>query len=1017
MRAQRDGDRRELADRRAGRDRARGHREARRLPALARRRQLHLPRLPRLRAIVQEDGEVAARRRCPGPGWGSCASRSARTTARRGLRRAAARRARAARRALPAEPHEGQLARHRPPPRLPRLRRRQALRRGRERGRRAALPRPLHARRLPRQPARHPDPAPQGRRDPRRAPRSRPAATTRRRCIQILETYPRDELIQTSVDELFEIAMGILHLGERQRVRLFVRARRLRPLPLLPVFVPRDRFNTEQPAAHRAHPARGLRRAEHRLHHARLRVGARAPALHAPRRARADAASPTPPRSRRGSSRPPARGPTTWRRRWSRSTARSAGNALCRRYGDAFPPAYRADWVARSAVADIARIESLRRGRRSALSLYRPLEARARRAARQGLSARARRWRSPTCCRCSRTWASRSPTSGRTSSSRATAPPAWIYDFGLHLRRASSSADAGPRAPSRTPSSAPGAARSRTTATTASSCAAGLTWREVTVLRAVGALPAPGRHDVQRPLRRAGARRPPRRRGHADRAVPARASTPRAPTSARPTSAVARDRARRSTTSRASTRTASCAASSPSCRRCCAPTTSSPADDGRSPTCRSSSTRRSSPGCRCRARSSRSSSTRRASRACTCAAAGSRAAGCAGRTGARTSAPRSSGLMKAQMVKNAVIVPVGRQGRLRRQAPAAAATARTCSTRSWPATGRSSAACSTSPTTSSDGEVVPPPRGRAPRRRRPLPRRRRRQGHGDASPTSPTRSPREYGFWLGDAFASGGSSGYDHKAMGITARGAWESVKRHFRELGHDIQTEDFTVVGVGDMSGDVFGNGMLLSHHIRLVAAFDHRHVFLDPDPDPARELRRAAAPVRAAALVVGRLRPALISEGGGVFPRTREVDPAVRRRSRDVAGHRGRGADAERADPRDAARAGRPALERRHRHLREGERRDARRRRRQGQRRACASTRASCAAAWSARAATSASPSARGSSTRSAAGAINTDAIDNSAGVDCSDHEVNIKILLDAAVADGRPDRQAAQRAARRR
>ena len=92
-----------------------------------------------------------------------------------------------------------------------------------------------------------------------------------------------------------------------------------------------------------------------------------------------------------------------------------------------------------------------------------------------------------------------------------------------------------------------------------------------------------------------------------------------------------------------------------------------------------------------------------------------------------------------------------------------------------------------------------------------------------------------YGFWLGDAFASGGSVGYDHKAMAITARGAWESVKHHFRELGVDTQSEDFTVIGVGDMSGDVFGNGMLLSEHIRLVAAFDHRHIFLDPDPDAA--------------------------------------------------------------------------------------------------------------------------------------------------------------------------------------
>src|SRR5205814_2899516 len=96
------------------------------------------------------------------------------------------------------------------------------------------------------------------------------------------------------------------------------------------------------------------------------------------------------------------------------------------------------------------------------------------------------------------------------------------------------------------------------------------------------------------------------------------------------------------------------------------------------------------------------------------------------------------------------------------------------------------------------------------------------------------------GFWLGDAFASGGSRGYDHKAMGITSRGAWELIKRHFRELGRDIQTSDFTVVGVGDMSGDVFGNGMLQSRHTRLLAAFNHLHIFVDPDPYPAAGLDR---------------------------------------------------------------------------------------------------------------------------------------------------------------------------------
>src|SRR5690606_36271560 len=94
----------------------------------------------------------------------------------------------------------------------------------------------------------------------------------------------------------------------------------------------------------------------------------------------------------------------------------------------------------------------------------------------------------------------------------------------------------------------------------------------------------------------------------------------------------------------------------------------------------------------------------------------------------------------------------------------------------------------------------------------------------------------EYGFWLGDAFASGGSNGYDHKDVGITARGAWECVRRHFREMGRDTQTQPLTVVGIGDMSGDVFGNGMLRSRQIRLIAAFDHRHIFVDPDPDPER-------------------------------------------------------------------------------------------------------------------------------------------------------------------------------------
>jgi glutamate dehydrogenase len=125
-------------------------------------------------------------------------------------------------------------------------------------------------------------------------------------------------------------------------------------------------------------------------------------------------------------------------------------------------------------------------------------------------------------------------------------------------------------------------------------------------------------------------------------------------------------------------------------------------------------------------------------------------------------------------------------------------------------------------------------------------------------------------FWLGDAFASGGSAGYDHKAMGITARGAWESVRRHFREMGVDPQSTDFTCVGIGDMSGDVFGNGMLLSKHIQLVAAFDHRHVFIDPRPDPARSWEERARLFALSRSNWADYDPTLISEGGGVFPRS---------------------------------------------------------------------------------------------------------------------------------------------------
>ena len=279
------------------------------------------------------------------------------------------------------------------------------------------------------------------------------------------------------------------------------------------------------------------------------------------------------------------------------------------------------------------------------------------------------------------------------------------------------------------------------------------------------------------------------------------------------------------------------------------------------------------------------------------------------------------------------------------------------------------------------------------------------------SPTSPTRSPRSTASGSDDAFASGGSAGYDHKKMGITARGAWESVKRHFRELGVDTQRADFTVVGIGDMSGDVFGNGMLLSPP---HPAGRRRSTTgtCSSTPIPTRtvgfaERERLFALPRSS---LGRLRPAKISDGRRRLAAHAPRRSRCRREVRAGPGRRGRARSAaRRADQRDPQGAGRPALERRHRHLREGGR--ARRHADVGDRANDAirvERRATCAARSWARAATSASPSSAASSTPLRGGRINTDFIDNSAGVDCSDHEVNIKILLDGVVDDGEMTRK---------
>ncbi len=237
------------------------------------------------------------------------------------------------------------------------------------------------------------------------------------------------------------------------------------------------------------------------------------------------------------------------------------------------------------------------------------------------------------------------------------------------------------------------------------------------------------------------------------------------------------------------------------------------------------------------------------------------------------------GLLKAQMVKNAVIVPTGAKGGF--VLKHAIEDPQALEGRRGPASTRpSSAACSTSPTTSSTAAVVHPPSVVVADEDDPYLVVAADKGTATFSDTANAISA-EYGFWLGDAFASGGSTGYDHKELGITARGAWESVKRHFREIGTDVMNEPFTVVGIGDMSGDVFGNGMLYSDQICLVAAFDHRHVFVDPAPNPAVGFAERTRLFELAGSSWDDYDRSKISEGGGVWPRSAksiEISPETR-------------------------------------------------------------------------------------------------------------------------------------------
>jgi glutamate dehydrogenase len=360
------------------------------------------------------------------------------------------------------------------------------------------------------------------------------------------------------------------------------------------------------------------------------------------------------------------------------------------------------------------------------------------------------------------------------------------------------------------------------------------------------------------------------------------------------------------------------------------------------------------------------------------------------------------GLVKAQEVKNAVIVPSGAKGGfVCKQLPdpsdreAYQAEVLACY--------KTFIAGMLDVTDNIEGDQVTPPAGVV-RRDRDDPYLVVAADKGTATFSDTANAvATSYGFWLGDAFASGGSEGYDHKKMGITARGAWESVKWHFAALGLNPATDDFTAAGVGDMSGDVFGNGMLLSEHIRLVAAFDHRHVFVDPAPDPAAsfaERQRLFALPRSSWADYD---PALISDGGGVWPRTVKSVP-VSPQARNALGLDATVAALSPDELISAILAAPVDL------LWNGG----------------IGTYVKASTETHADAGDRSNDAVRIDATRLRArvigeggnlgltqaariqyslggGLMNTDFIDNSAGVDTSDHEVNIKILLADAIRDG--------------
>ena len=855
--------------------------------------------------------------------------------------------------------------------------------------------------------------------------------------LNILETFPRDELFQIADEQLFEVAMGILRLEERRRVRLFLWKERYERFVSALVYVPRDRYTTAtrtriEAVLRHAFPGSTLDFAVllsesvlARLHFVIRVPGGQIPAYDQ-RELEAKLAETT--------------------RSWTDELqvllvgqhGEEDGNRLTARYGEAFPAAYREDQPPRSAVYDIQRMEDLAAGAtdaNNAMSLYRPLEAP------PGLL-RLKLFSGERPLPLSevvpmledmgvevveeRPYEIRPPASraGERSDAvhgRPVEPgmtPVWLHDFGLQYVPGSDE-----------PTGAGGgvgtevdlgrvrelfqdafgrilSGEAESDGFNALVLGAQLSWREIVLLRAcckylrqtrltfsqdymeeaLVAHPAIARQLVELFV----ARFDPGRQGPDSPAAVA-ALRERLSAAIDSVASLDTDRILRSFLAlvEAMTRTNYFQPQSPAGTP--KPYLSFKLDPEQVP-----SLPLPRPMFEVFVYSPRTEAVH---------LRGGRVA----RGGIRWSDRREDfrtevlGLMKAQMVKNAVIVPTGAKGGfvVKRPPPSTDRVALAAEV----------AACyelfmrgllDLTDNRGRDGQVMPP--AGVVRYDEDDPYLVVAADKGTATFSDLANSiAREYGFWLDDAFASGGSAGYDHKKLGITARGAWESVKAHFRALGVNPQTTDFTAVGVGDMSGDVFGNGVLLSRHIKLIGAFNHLHVFLDPDPDPERSFAERERLFGLPRSSWSDYDSAVISAGGGVWPRTAKSIPlsaearavlgleagitaltpselisALLRAPVDLLWNGGIGTyvkasseshSAARDRANDAVRV--DGAELRCRVVGEG-----------GNLGFTQLGRVEYALGG---------------------GRINTDFIDNSGGVDCSDHEVNIKILLNQVVADG--------------